>query len=313
MSEARAEQLRLSRLKHNLELRSSIFELTRAFFRERGFLEVETPVRVPTVAPEAQIVPIRSEEWFLSTSPELYMKRLLAAGYDKIFQVSRCFRKGEQGRLHNPEFSLLEWYSAGSDYNQLISDTEQLVAALATRLKHSLKISYRGQNIDLTPPWPRVTVRDAFLRWAGWDPIAVSDCLRFDTDLVEKVIPNFAAGRPTVIMNYPDPMASLARLKRGDSSVAERMEIFIGGLELCNGYSELTDKREQEERFRKEAAQIKQERGEEMPVPHRFLDAVAYMPECAGNALGMDRLVMLLADAVSIDEVMPFTVDRAEA
>lgn len=298
-------------VKANLQRRALICEHTRTFFRQQGFLEVETPIRVPTVAPEAQIVPFESEQWFLSTSPELHMKRLLAAGYSKLFQISHCFRKGERGRWHNPEFTLLEWYRAGADYRQMIDDTEQLLVSLATRLDLGPMISYGNQEINLTPPWPRITVGEAFRRAAGWDPIADPDLSRFDTDLVTKVIRSFAPGRPTVLLDYPAPMASLARLKSGEPGVAERAEVFVGGLELANAYSELRDSQEQEKRFRKELEQIGQEQGRRITMPLRFLEAVSRLPQCSGIALGMDRLVMLFCDADSIDEVMAFTVDTA--
>ena len=129
------ERERLARIKSNLKSRAQIYDLAREFFRGRGFLEVETPVRVPTIAPEINIVPVESDGWYLITSPELHMKRLLAAGYEQIFQISHCFRKGERGRLHNPEFSLLEWYRAGANCMDMISDTEQLVTSLAEKLR----------------------------------------------------------------------------------------------------------------------------------------------------------------------------------
>jgi len=302
---------RLIRLKPNLQRRASIYEFTRAFFREQGFLEVETPVRVPTVAPELYITPFESEAWLLSTSPELHMKRMVAAGYDRLFQTSHCFRSGERGRLHNPEFTLLEWYRAGADYRQMIQDIEQLVVTLAGKLGFSNKLKYRGQDIDISLPWPRVTVRDAFLHAAGWDPVAKPDPLRFDTDLVTKVLPSFTLSRPTVLMDYPAAMASLARLKPDEASVAERAEVFIGGLELANIYSELRDAWEQERRFHEEIEQIYKEQGQQRAMPQRFLEAVTHLPDCGGAALGMDRLVMLLCNVDSIDEVIAFTVDTA--
>lgn len=305
------ERWRLIHLKSNLERRAAIYQFTRSFFEERGFLEVETPVRVPGIAPERHIVPFESEGWFLTTSPELYMKRLLAAGYRRLFQISRCFRKGERGRYHNPEFTLLEWYRAGADYQQMLHDTEELVITIASRLGAGSVIRYRGVDIDLALPWPRTTVRDAFLGAAGWDPVIEPEPLRFDTDLVTKVVPSFPAGRPMMLIEYPAPMASLARLKPGETAVAERAEIFIGGLELANAYSELRGAVEQERRFKEELEQIQKERGQKMAMPRQFLEAVANLPECGGIALGMDRLVMLFCDAASIDEVLPFTVDTA--
>jgi lysyl-tRNA synthetase class 2 len=300
---------RLLCIKPNLQRRALIYQHTRAFFWEQGFLEIETPIRVPAVAPEQHIMPFKSEDWFLSTSPELHMKRLLASGYDRIFQISRCFRSGERGRQHNPEFTLLEWYRAGADYKQMVYDTEQLVLTVASRLGLDHVVRYRDQEIDLTAPWPGTTVHDAFLCAAGWDPVAEPDFLRFDTDLVTKVVPDFAPGQPTVLLDYPAPMASLARLKPGQPTVAERAEVFIGGMELANAYSELVNAKEQETRFQAEVDQIEREHGQKMPLPRRFLDALECLPECGGIALGMDRLVMLFCNADSIDQVVTFTMD----
>ncbi len=305
------ERRRLFRLKANLHRRALICEIIRAFFTGRGFLEVETPLRMPVVAPEAYIVPFQSEGWFLATSPELHMKCLLAAGYDRLFQISHCFRKEERGRWHNPEFTLLEWYRTGANYLQILCETEQLVNTIVTGLGLDIKIQYQGQDIDLTLPWQRKTVRDAFQEAAGWDPVTQPDPVRFDTDLVTKVIPGFASDKPTILLDYPAAMASLARLKPGDPTVAERAEVFIGGLELANAYSELTDPEEQERRFRLEIAQIYQEEGRQMIMPDRFLEAVEYLPECSGIALGIDRLVMLFCNASSLDEVIAFTSDAA--
>ncbi len=304
------EHQRLIRMKSNLQRRALICEFTRAFFVEQGFLEVETPVRVPNVAPELYIVPFESESWFLSTSPELYMKRLLAAGYDKLFQFSRCFRKGERGRWHNPEFTLLEWYRTGADYIQMLNDTERLVMMLSNRLGFGTIIQYQNQNIDLTSPWHQITVREAFIKEAGWNPIVESDPFRFDNDLVGKIVPSFT-GQPTVLLDYPAAMASLARLKPGEPEVAERGEVFIAGLEIANAYSELRDRREQERRFQKEIELIQEEPRRKAVMPRQFLEALRYLPECGGIALGMDRLVMLLCDANSIDDVMAFTIDLA--
>jgi lysyl-tRNA synthetase class 2 len=302
---------RLIRIKSNLRRRSLINESTRAFFREQGYIEVETPVRVPVIAPEPYITPIESDSWFLSTSPELHMKRMMAATYDRLFQIVHCFRKGERGRWHNPEFTMLEWYRAGADYIQMIQDIEKLVVTLAGKLGFSSKIKYRGQDIDISLPWPRITVKDAFLHAAGWDPVTEPDSLQFDTDLVTKVLPSFAANRPTVLMDYPAAMASLARLKPGETGVAERAEVFIGGLELANVYSELRDASEQKKRFHEAIELIYKEEKKQRTVPQKFLEAVDHLPDCGGAALGMDRLVMLLCDADSIDEVIAFKVDTA--
>jgi lysyl-tRNA synthetase class 2 len=306
---AEDESLRLSQIKANLECRALIYDVIRTLFRSEGFLEVETPLLVPTVAPEKYITPFTVNGWFLSTSPEMHMKRLLAAGYGKIFQICHCFRKSERGRLHNPEFTMLEWYRVGADYMQIIQDTERLVLTLANRLRLGTTIRYQGAEIDLVSPWPRITVRQAFLNSAGWDPFNRLDEERFEVDLVEKVIPSFDTSRPTVLLDYPVAMASLARLRPGSLPVAERAEVFIGGLELANAYSELTDAAEQERRFKQEIETLEREGKRGIVMPERFLESLSRLPECGGIALGVDRLVMLFCDASSIDEVVAFPGD----
>ncbi len=306
------EEIRhLAGLETNLKRRALIFRITRRFFDEQGFLEVETPLRSPAIAPEKEIMPFSSEGWFLATSPELYMKRLLAAGYRQLYQISHSFRKGERGKLHNPEFTMLEWYRAGADYTTMISDTEKLVLTISRELGIGESLKYRGKTIDLAAPWGGITIKEAYKQLAGWDPGDNPDPVRFDTDMATRVIPHFNAHRPTVILDYPAPMASLARLKPGESGVAERAEVFIGGLEIANAYSELTDRGEQTKRFQKEIEAIKREQGREAPQPEKFLEAMDKLPAAGGIALGMDRLVMLFCDAASIDEVIPFTVDNA--
>jgi lysyl-tRNA synthetase class 2 len=305
------EQKRLARLQPNLKRRALIIEFIREFFNEQGFLEVETPIRARAIAPELFIVPFQSEDWFLAASPELHMKRLLAAGYEKLFQFSHCFRKGERGRWHNPEFIMLEWYRRGADYQNIIGDTEQLVATIARKLGHKKTIKYRGQEINISLPWPRITVRNAYIKSASWDPVAENDPERFDMDFMSKVLPGFAKDRPTVLIDYPAAQASLARLKPDNPLVAERAEVFIAGLELANAYSELADAKEQTSRFREAIEQIQRDRGQVMPLPEKFLKAMERLPECGGIALGIDRLVMLFCDADSIDDVIAFTEDTA--
>ncbi len=302
------ESSRLLKIKSKLECRANIIDGIRAFFSHEGFLEIDTPLRVPAIAPEQFIIPFTSEGWFLSTSPELQMKRLLSAGYDKIYQICHCFRKDECGKHHNPEFTMLEWYRANADYLQIIQDTEQLVFNLASRLGYGSKLQYQGKEIDLTVPWPRITVREAYARWAGWDPFRNFDGLRFDVDLVDKVIPHFPSNRPIVIMDYPLECAALARIKPDNPEVAERAEIFIGGLEIGNGYSELNDPEEQEKRFKFEMEQMQKE-GKPCIWPQKFIEAIRHMPDCSGIAVGVDRLVMLLCNARSIDEIIAFPSD----
>jgi lysyl-tRNA synthetase class 2 len=306
----RSETLRLKQIKANLECRALILESIRAFFRKEGFIEVETPLLVPQAAPEQFIAPFTVNGWFLSTSPEMHMKRLLAAGYGNVFQITHCFRKGERGRLHNPEFTMLEWYRVDAGYLQIIEDTEKLVRTVAGDLGLGTTIRYQGEDIELARPWPRTTVGEAFRKSAGWDPVLRLEPERFDLDLVDKVMPGFSKSRPTVMLDYPAANASMARLKPGDLEVAERAEVFIGGLELANAYTELTDATEMEKRFREVIEETGDGEGHR-PLPRRFLKAMADLPACGGIALGVDRLVMLLCDAASIDEVVAFPRELA--
>lgn len=305
------ERQRLAGLQSNLQRRASILGLTRRFFDERNFLEVDTPIRSPAIAPEKEIIPFESDGWFLATSPELYMKRLLAAGYPQIYQISHCFRKNERGKLHNSEFTLLEWYRTRADYMTMMADTESLVLYIAHALGYGNSLQYQGKTIDLTAPWHRIEIRELFKQLADWDPVANPDSNRFDDDMATKIIPNLNPGRPVIVLDYPAPMASLARLKSNEPAVGERAEVFIGGLELANAFSELTDPEEQAKRFLEEIKHIKWDQGRTPPIPRAYLESLEYLPECGGIALGMDRLVMLFCDVASIDEVIPFTVDTA--
>jgi elongation factor P--(R)-beta-lysine ligase len=302
------EYRRLTSIRDHLIRRSLVFQNTRSFFTDRGFLEVETPVRVPTVAPEQYIVPYASDGWFLATSPELWMKRLLASGYPRLFQISRCFRKGELGRTHNPEFTMLEWYRINSHYQEMMSDTQQLVSEIARDLGFGRHIPYLDTQIDLALPWEEITVREAFLKSAGWDPISSPNDERFDVDLVSKVIPGFPKDRPVILKGYPASMASLARLNENDPRIAERAEVFVGGLEIANAYSELNDPEEQVRRFEKEITLINQVGGK-ASLPQKFIDCLASLPACGGIALGMDRLVMLFCNTASIHEVLAFSAE----
>lgn len=294
-----------------LEIRSRLLHATRSFFHERGFLEVETPVRLRAPALEAHIDPEPSGDHWLRTSPELHMKRLLAAGHEKIFQLGPCFRRGERGDRHHPEFTMLEWYRAHADYTDILADTKALLAHLAgaaDRLDRaeSSELTYQGRKISLLPRWERITVRDAFMQWAGWDPVAQWDEDRFNLDLVEKVEPSLPRDVPVVLTDYPTPAAALARRKPDHPEVAERWELYIGGLELANAYSELTDPVEQRARF-EEAARVRRARGKDVyPLDEDFLSALERMPPSGGIALGFDRLVMLFADVPTLDYVIAF-------
>ncbi len=299
-----------------LELRARIIQGIRQYFLDQGFLEVQTPLLVRAPAPERHIqtfsVGIGEGRRFLIPSPELQMKRLLAQGAEKIFQLGPVFRKGERGRQHLPEFTMLEWYRAEADYTALMADCEGLFAAIAGTLgQNPDTLVYSGREIDITPPFLRITVEKAFSSLAGWTPGPCPDPDRFDEDLVTKVEPGLPADRPVFLMDYPASMASLARLKPGRKDVAERVELYCAGTELSNGFSELTDPEEQAKRFREELELRKKAGLEEYPWPEEFLEALNHMPPCAGMALGVDRLVMLFADSPDIDGVVAFTPEEA--
>ena len=273
-----------------LSERARVLRAIRAFFDARGFTEVETPVRIPAPAPEPHIDCPPSGDWFLRASPELQMKKLLAAGLPRIYQIGPCFREGERGRRHSPEFTMLEWYRAEADYTDIARDMEELVRAI---------LWARG---SAPLPFARLTVREAYIRWAGWDPVEDWNQDRFDFDMATKIEPNLPKG-PLFLTDYPSPAASLARLKADDPRVAERWELYVDGMELANAFTELTDSAEQRKRFEAARAERRVLGEADYPLDEDFLFALARMPPAGGVALGVDRLVMLACGAASIDEV----------
>ncbi len=291
----------------NLHLRASIINSIRSFFVSRGFLEVETPQRIPANAPEEHIDPFESAQWYLHTSPETCMKRLLSRGHERIFQICRCWRAGERGRRHLPEFTMLEWYRSNSDYRDLMDDCADLLRSVASDCGMSGGIPYQGQRLDPSAKAETFTVREAFSRFStGEMATAVLDGT-FDEIMVTSIEPSLPPDRPVFLIDYPAEMAALARLKRDDRTVAERFEFYLGGLELANGFSELNDPSEQRRRF--EAANRRRMNAgvPALPLPEVFLRDLESMPPSAGIALGVDRLVMLFADAGRIDDVIAFS------
>ncbi|MDA8125255.1 MAG: EF-P lysine aminoacylase EpmA [Deltaproteobacteria bacterium] len=301
------EDWRLAAKAEALSVRAAMLRALRGFFQERNFLEIDTPLRIPAPAPESHIDPIAAGDWFLQTSPELCMKRLLAAGYRNIFQICKCFRARERGDRHLPEFTMLEWYRAGVDYRTLMDDCEALIARVAADRGFGGVIVREGARISLAPPWERLTVREAFARYAACDVERALQEDRFDEIMVEAIEPRLGVERPTFLYEYPASLGALARLKADDPRVAERFELYIAGLELANAFSELTDAAEQRRRF----AAVRRDRARHhlpaTPMPEPFLEALPRMPEAAGIALGLDRLAMLLTDKASIDAVVAFT------
>lgn len=307
------ERWRLAKKEQALRTRAAMIQAMRLFFVTSDFLEVETPLRVPEIAPEAHIDAIPSEDQFLQTSPELCMKRLLAAGYSRLFQISKCFRRGERGGLHLPEFTMLEWYEAGAGYGDLMNRCEDLIIFTARRLGVKEGIPLRdGRVLSLEKPWERLTLSEAF-RLHG--SLSLEECLArdcFDEVLTGEVEPNLGRDRPAFLYDYPVALGSLARRKEGDETIAERCELYLDGMELANGFSELTDTGEQRARFAAEQL-LRLKRGQAVyPEPRRFLASLPQLPESAGIALGVDRLAMLFSGAGTIDEVVAFTPEELQ-
>ena len=296
-----------------LWLRANVIKAVRSFFWERGFLEVETPLLIPANAPEEYINPVRAlPSWQLQTSPEICMKRLLCSGHQKLFQISHCWRSEERGSRHLTEFTMLEWYRSGCDYQVLMADCEELLQYIAVAcLSGSSCFKHKSAKINPFTSWQRISVQEAFLRFGQVD---VWECLEkgvYEEILTSVIEPALAGiGSPVILMDYPAELAALARKKPDNDDLAERFELYLGGLELANGFSELNDPIEQRLRF-ENANRIRSEAGQSvLPLPETFLDELANMPASAGIAMGVDRLVMLTAGVDSIDQIVAFTPEE---
>lgn len=286
--------------------RARIIQAIRSFFGSAHFLEVETPHRLPGNAPEVHIDAEPSGNWFLQTSPELCMKRLLAAGYPRLFQLCRCWRQEERGQQHLPEFTLLEWYRNDADYTVLMDDCQALITALAP----DLKLQWKGVEVNLEGAWEKLTVEDAFRRYADCSALEALRQGQFEVLLTEQVEPQLGIQRPTFLYDYPVELGALARCKPGHPQLAERFELYIAGLELANGFSELTDPVEQEQRFNKDEQQRRETGKSPYPAPTRFLQELSSLNAAAGIALGVDRLVMVLTGEEDIAKVVAFTPEE---
>lgn len=271
-----------------LQLRAAYYRAIRSFFYQQDFLEVDTPVRQKILIPERYIRPIEAEGELLQTSPELAMKRLLAAGCTRIFQICPCFRKNEIGRLHLEEFRMLEWYRTGVGYLQLMADCEALFGHLAATLP-------RLRAFDLATPWSRITVSEAF---ASYSPISLEKALKedlFDEILVSHIEPELGLGKPCFLYDYPVEQSCLAAVKDDNPMLAERFELYLNGIELANGCSELIDAKLQRQRFLEEITAIKKIDNRNSIMPEDFLRDLEKIPSAAGVAIGLDRLFMLAA------------------
>lgn len=306
-----------------LRLRAELLKRLRAFFDARGVLEVETPALSHAGATDRHLASFRIDaaqsSFYLHTSPEFPMKRLLAAGAGDIWQICKVFRAGEAGRFHNPEFTLIEWYRIGFDHRRLMKEVAELVCELVP-------------TVGGEPEY--LTYRDAFLRHAQIDPFQAEpaqcrtalmqtgrepppeSALDVDgwLDLLagERVYPALGHGHVTFVYDYPVSQAALARVRAGDPPVAERFEAFVNGVELANGFHELADPGEQRRRFERDLQQRGADNLPMMPIDERLLQALGHgLPDCAGVALGFDRLMMLAAGAGSIADVIAFPFERA--
>jgi len=320
-----------------LQARGAITAGVRAWFARQGFVEVETSILQVSPGNETHLHAPKTElnrpdgsraVRYLRTSPEFACKKLLAAGEARIFEFARVFRDRERGDLHLPEFTMLEWYRSDAPYDVIMADCIALIAQ-AAQTTGIRQFCFRGRNADPFAEPERLTVAGAFERFAGIDLLATvvdgvgdraalaaaaKNKVRIADDdtwsdlfskvLVEHIEPNLGQGRLTVLFEYPVPEAALARAKTSDPRVAERFEVYACGVELANGFGELTDAREQRDRFTLAMAEKQRRYGESYPLDEDFLDAVGHMPEASGVALGFDRLVMLASGAPRIDQVV---------
>jgi lysyl-tRNA synthetase class 2 len=300
----------LARKADRLASRAEIVQKIRIFFIKRGYLEVDTPALIPAPAPEEHIDAIAAGSLYLQTSPELCMKRLLAAGYPKIFQICHCWRDKERGNRHLPEFTMLEWYRTGADYSELMIETIELLTDISSTYCNDGLLLVNGNNVDMKGEYDRITVREAFKRYTATSMEKALKDDEFDLLMTERIEPYLGLKHPTVICDYPAERAALARLKSEDPSVSERFELYIAGMELANAFSELNNAEIQRERFIEESLRRAERNASPYPMPESFLAEIGSMPCSAGIAFGLDRFVMLLTGSETIDEVVAFTPEE---
>lgn len=284
-----------------LRQRTQAFGAARTFFERRGYLEVKTPVRVAAPGTDVYLEPQASGDQWLITSPEFHMKRLLVGGLPRIFEFASCTRRDEAGRWHQPEFTMLEWYHLYQNFDELMAETEQLVLHLASALGCRPKLRVNETDVHLDRGFERLTVAEAFRRYAGISDVAalaLEDEDRYFQLMVDYVDPALSRmGRPVLLTHYPLSQAALSAPSVGNPGFAERFELFIGGVELCNGYGELTCATSQRERF---DADVRKRHAKGLPfIPPddglvRALEEG--LPPCAGNALGFERLLAVLLE-----------------
>jgi len=320
-------------------MRERVTKAIRTFFDHEQFHEVETPLLIAHPPAESYLEIFETTlldrnrnrmTGYLSTSPEVSLKKLMAAGIGNCFALTKSFRNMEtHGGTHNPEFTILEWYRVGANYADIMDDVEKLIRFIHKNLNETLSIlRYQGEDIDIHSPWERITVSQAFTKWAGINfneflndtaarTIAAEHGMNVTADttweqlynqiFLNEIEPNLGHGRPTILYDFPGVMGALARKKQSDSRFAERFEFYIAGLELGDCYSELTDWREQEKRFKQELMEIKRLGKTSYEYDQDFIEALKEgLPDSSGIAVGLDRLVMLFADVKTIQETLFF-------
>lgn len=295
-------------LQRRLRARTRAEAEVRRYFADQAFVEVHTPTRVRAPGTDVYIEPIASEGEWLVTSPEFHHKRLLARGVPRLYEFARCFRKEELGPFHQPEFTLLEWYRAPAEVAQVMADTETLVARVADTLSHG-RWSRDGVELPVVPPFEQLRVSDVFREFAAVEDVVELAAERPDAYFqawVDRVEPGLARlGRPVFVVEFPSSQGALAECSAEDPRYAQRFELFALGLELCNGYQELTEPAEQRRRFERDL-ELRRERGQrELPIDEGLLEVLATLPRCAGNALGFERLLALCL-GTTLDGVVPF-------
>lgn len=317
--------------------RALVIQRIRDFFNRRGFCEVETPMLHP-IPGGATAKPFRTHhnaldmELFLRVAPELYLKRLVIGGFERIFEINRSFRNEGISTLHNPEFTMLEFYQSYATYIEMMEMTEELLCSMAEEIHGGLRLPSQGREIDLTPPWRRIRFKDSLIEVGGLDPVILKDPSKATEMAVElglelkkgashgRVLADLFKERvephllqPTFITHYPTEISPLSRKNEEDPEVVDRFELFIAGREIANGFSELNDPLDQRERFLRQLRERPEEADSSLFLDEDFLLALEYgMPPTAGEGIGIDRWVMLLTDSPSIRDVIFFPLLRME-
>lgn len=311
----RSEVARLSwdGVGQHLRARARAMTCIRQYFASQGFLEVDTPIRVKAPQLDSGLRPISAGMCWLSASPEYHMKRLLVGGMPRIYQLAHCFRDEELGPWHQAEFTMLEWYRSFANLDDVLEDTECIVARVVGEIagRRVIESPISRARVEVEPPFERWSVQEAFSRSAGIADVvdlAATDEQLYFRLLVERVEPSLAAQRrPVFLRDYPLSQAALARPTAPSAATADRAELYLGGIELCNGYSELVDAKENAARLLAESERRALQYGEEAPMDARFLAALEEgMPRAAGNALGFDRMIALALGVRDLEEVQAF-------